>query len=67
MRFHPAVLLVIVALTVPLVVELRTMAVWIGLELSVAQTLAIGAVVIGAIVAWAMLPERKENGSGASG
>ncbi|WP_290819294.1 hypothetical protein [Halovivax sp.] len=56
MRVHPALLLVLLALTIPLVVELRTMAVWVGIELSIAQTAAVGAVLIGALVVWALFP-----------
>lgn len=67
MRVHPAVLLVVVALAVPFVVELRTVLVWFGVELSIAQTVTIGAIVIGAIVAWAVLEPRNGNESGTSG
>lgn len=57
MRVHPAVLLVLIALVVPLVVELRTVAVWVGVELSLAQTAVIGVFVVGALVAWAVFPD----------
>ena len=56
MRVHPALLLVLLALTIPLVVELRTMAVWVGVELSLAQTAAVGALLIGALLVWALFP-----------
>lgn len=57
MRVHPAVLLVLLALTIPFIVELRTVAVWIGIELTIGQTAVIGALVVGAVIAWALLPE----------
>ena len=56
MRVHPALLLVLLALTIPFVVELRTMAVWVGIELSLAQTGAVGALLIGALLLWALFP-----------
>ena len=64
MRIHPATLLVLIALTVPLVVELRTMLVWVDVELSIAQTATIGVLLVGLIVAWALFPE--QNGENTS-
>lgn len=58
MRVHPAVVLVLVALVVPFVVEARTMLVWVGIDLSVAQTIVLGVVVVALILGWALYPER---------
>ena len=57
MRVHPALLLVLIAMTVPLVVELRTVAVWVGVELSLGQTALIGVFAVVAILAWAVFPD----------
>lgn len=57
MRVHPAILLVLIALTIPLVVEFRTMAVWLGVELTVGQTVGIGVLVVGAVLAWAVFSD----------
>ncbi|WP_254863020.1 hypothetical protein [Halovivax gelatinilyticus] len=59
MRVHPALLLVLVALTVPFVVELRTMAVWVGIELSLVQTAVIGVVLVCALLVWALQPPKE--------
>ena len=67
MRVHPALLLVAIAFTIPVIVELRTILVWIDVELTVVQTVVIGVVTVAAILTWALLPEQSENGSGASG
>ena len=67
MRISPASLLVVLALVVPFIVEFRTVAAWIGIELSIVQTVLVGVVVLGAIVVWALLPETGEDGSGTLG
>lgn len=63
MRINPALLLVIVAFTVPIVVEARTMLVWIGIELSILQTVVVGVLAVGAILAWAFWPEADDEGN----
>lgn len=60
MRVHPAVLLVLVALAVPVVVEARTMLVWVGVDLTVGQTVALGALLVAGILLWAIFPARDE-------
>ena len=57
MRVHPALVLVLIAMTVPLVVELRTVAVWVGVELSLGQTALIGVFAVVAILVWALFPD----------
>lgn len=61
MRVHPALLLVLIALTIPLVVEFRTIAVWLGVELTVGQTVGIGVLIVVALLAWAVFSD--SNGS----
>lgn len=61
MRVHPAILLVLIALTIPLVVEFRTMAVWLGVELTVGQAVGIGGLLVGALLVWALFSD--SNGS----
>ena len=60
MRISPPVLLVVLAVTVPFVLQIRTVASFVGIELSVVQTGLIGAIVAGAIVAWSLWPKRSE-------
>lgn len=63
MRVSRAGLLVAIAILVPILVELRTVLAYFDIQLSVAETILLGAVAIGALLAWAMLPEndsRKE-------
>lgn len=67
MRINPGLLLVVLAITVPFIVELRTVAAWIGVDLSLAQTAVIGVVVLGAIVVWAITGDADGNGSGTTG
>jgi hypothetical protein len=56
MRISKGALLVVVAVLVPFVVELRTALSWFGVELSIAETAALGAAVILAVVIWAVWP-----------
>ena len=57
MRISPEALLVLIAITIPFLVQLRTVLFYIGFEPTVAQSVGSGIVVIGAIVLWAFLPE----------
>ncbi|GAB3672967.1 CbaC protein [Halopiger thermotolerans] len=60
MRISRGSLLVVLAVLVPIVVELRTALSWFGIYLSVLETVAIGVVVAAAIVIWAVLPSRRD-------
>ena len=61
MRVHPALLLVLIALTIPLVVEFRTVTVWLGVELTIGQTVGIGVLIVVALLAWTVFSD--SNGS----
>lgn len=63
MRIDPALLLVVLVLAVPFIVELRTVAAWVGLDLSLAQTAIIGVALLGAIVVWAITGDSGGDGS----
>lgn len=65
MRVSQGGLLVLLAFTVPFLVELRTVLVFFGIELSVVSVVAIGVVMIAAITFWATLPEQKQSGTAA--
>lgn len=54
MGISRAALLVLLALVVPVVVELRTALVWAGIHLTVLESIALGALFAAAIVAWAI-------------
>lgn len=56
MRIEPATLLVLIAILIPFIVQLRTVAGFIGVELSVQLHAAIGVFIIGALVMWALMP-----------
>ena len=64
MRISKGALLVVLALTIPLIVELRTMLVWVGIELSVLESATIGAIMIGVILLWAFLPKGSDGANG---
>lgn len=49
-------LLILVAICLVLLVELRTALAFFDVELTVAETVVIGAIAIGALVLWAVLP-----------
>ncbi|RQH01830.1 CbaC protein [Natrarchaeobius oligotrophus] len=57
MRISMGALLVVVAFTVPLFVELRTVLSWVGVELTVLESVALAAVAIAALLVWALWPE----------
>ncbi|WP_247728827.1 hypothetical protein [Halovivax limisalsi] len=67
MRIDPAVLLVVMALAIPLIVELRTVAAWVGIDLTLVETAVVGVALLGAIVAWALSGDSGENGSKPTG
>jgi len=57
MRISRGGLLVVIAVMVPIVIELRTVFVHLGVEMSIAQTGLLAAVMVGALLAWAVAPE----------
>ena len=57
MRISPAGLLVVLALAVPFVVQLRTVLAFLGIHISALQTVVLGALILAAIVLWAVFPE----------
>ncbi|MFQ3285815.1 MAG: membrane associated rhomboid family serine protease [Natronomonas sp.] len=57
MRISWGGFLVVVAVMVPIVIELRTVFVHLGVEMSIAQTGLLAAVMIGALLAWAVAPD----------
>ncbi|OLZ40697.1 CbaC protein [Natrinema saccharevitans] len=61
MRLSKGALLVIVAVLVPIVVELRTALSWFGITLSVLETVVVGLAVVAAILAWAVWPQEDES------
>ncbi|MCQ4333401.1 hypothetical protein KM295_07890 [Natronomonas sp. F2-12] len=65
MRVSRAGLLVAIVIMVPIIVELRTVVVHLGFDVSLAETALFGAMMIGALVLWAMAPDirgREPNG-----
>jgi hypothetical protein len=65
MRISKAGLIVAIVIMVPIIVELRTVFVHLGIDITLAETALLGAVMIGALVLWAMAPDirgRKPNG-----
>ena len=76
MRTSKGGLLVVLALLTPLLVELRVVAGWFGIELTVVQTAVVGLVLVGVVLAYAFWPEaddaegetagNESNGTGTS-
>lgn len=66
MRISRAGLIVTIVILVPIIVELRTVLVHLGVDVSLAETVLLGAVAIGALLVWAMTPEirRRERSNG---
>lgn len=65
MRISREGLLVAIVVMVPFIIELRTVFVHLGLDVSLAQTALLGVVMIGALVLWAVAPDlrrRRPNG-----
>ncbi|MEY7850420.1 CbaC protein [Natrarchaeobius sp. A-rgal3] len=62
MRISKAALLVVIAFTVPILVELRTVLAWINVELTVLESVILGVAMILAILAWALWPENGDSG-----
>ena len=61
MRISKGALLIVLAFVVPFLVELRTVLVWFGVELTVHQTALLGLLVVSAILVWAFLPEARDG------
>lgn len=57
MRISRSVLLVLIGISIPIIIELRTLLELFGIYVSVQATILTAALVIGAIVLWAMLPD----------
>ncbi|MWV41577.1 MULTISPECIES: CbaC protein [Natrialba] len=62
MRISKAALLVVIAFTVPILVELRTVLAWVNVELTVLESVTLGVAMILAILVWALWPENGESG-----
>ena len=58
MRVSPGVLVVLIGIAIPVIIELRTLLELFEIYVSVEATILTTALVIAAIVLWAMLPER---------
>lgn len=65
MRISKGALLVVLAVSVPFIVELRVVFGWFGIEVTALETVALGAVVFAVILAWAFLPGNGDGGSDA--
>ncbi|CAI49571.1 CbaC protein [Natronomonas pharaonis DSM 2160] len=57
MRVSRAGLLVAIAFLVPVIVELRTALVWVGIDLTVLQTVLLALFAVAALLAWAVAPD----------
>lgn len=62
MRISRAGLLVTIVIMVPIIVELRTVFIHVGIDMSLAETALLGLVMIGALVLWAVAPDLRGNG-----
>ena len=56
MRLSPAKLLIVVALCIVILVELRTVLAFFGIEVTVVTSLVGGTVIVSIIVLWAVSP-----------
>jgi hypothetical protein len=57
MRVSPGGLLVAVTVLVPILIEARWVLASLGVDLSSLEAIALGALVVSAVVVWAVLPE----------
>lgn len=66
MRISRVGLLIAIVLMVPIIIEMRTVFVHLGIDISLAETALIGAVMIAALVLWAIAPDigprKRSNG-----
>lgn len=56
MRISWASLLVVLAIATPVLVQIRTVAYMVGIELTMTESVVIGALVIAGILVWAFFP-----------
>lgn len=61
MRIAPAKLLILVALLLVILVELRTVLAFFEIDVSLGEIAVLGAVAIGALVYWATRPSKDEQ------
>lgn len=61
MRVSRVGLLVAIVVMVPIIIELRTVIVHLGLDVSLAETALIGIALIGLLIAWAIAPDIREK------
>ncbi|WP_049922606.1 hypothetical protein [Halopiger djelfimassiliensis] len=61
MRTSKGTLLVVFALTLPFLVELRTVLAWVNVELTVLESVGIALAILLALLAWAMWPQNGET------
>ncbi len=66
MRISEGALLVVLAMLVPFVVELRTALSWFGVELTILETIVLGSAIAMAVLAWAAWPEKGDANGGSS-
>lgn len=67
MRIAPGTLLVMIALTIPFLLQIPTVLHYLGIDAGIGLSVAVGVVVIGAILCWALVPiERFRTGAGDS-
>lgn len=57
MRVSPIGLTVAIVLMVPFIIEMRTVFVHVGIDVSLAETALLGAAMIGAVILWAVAPD----------
>lgn len=57
MRISRAGLLVVIAIMIPILVEIRTVFAYVGIDLTPGATVLFGLTVIAAIVLWAVYPD----------
>lgn len=57
MRISRAGLLVAIAVLVPIILELRTVFVHLGVDISLAGTALLGVIAVGALLLWATAPD----------
>jgi len=61
MRISPIGLAVAIVLMVPFIIEMRTVFVHVGLDVSLTQTALLGAAMIGAVIVWAIAPDLRNR------
>lgn len=61
MRVSPIGLVVAIVLMIPFIIEMRTVFVHVGLDVSLAETALLGAAMIGAVIVWAVAPDLRDR------